>query len=291
MGLAIDVGLFQFEDLEPEAGPAARRVEMPDGQVYILRPVGGGADDGAPASPRDAPALPTGFKDLGPASTPDPYDPRVQLAAINALLSVRGLPTHDEPKDVPPFAPSGLDGFPYSFLHTLRRVMALHRLQPGQPIEPMRLDDDDYTMLDAFCDDPAARRCHLVLHADNCGYYFPIDIDEVVSDHDPRLDSSSEAGTGDGDEAGGGVDDVDDEIIEGGFLGSSLRLAEELREIAPLIGIALDGETVPPEVIAENERLVRAGEDGTWFRERTVWLTLYEAALHSSRHRAAIVFC
>jgi hypothetical protein len=105
---------------------------------------------------------------------------------------------------------------------------------------------------------------HLVAHSDCEGLYFPIEIQEVV------LDPSGE-------------------IIEGGYLGSSLRLAEELRAIAPLIGIHLSGGDIPSNLVEEIGATSEA-ETG-FYREREVWLTLYEAVQHSIKSGAAIVFC
>lgn len=69
----------------------------------------------------------------------------------------------------------------------------------------------------------------------------------------------------------------DERGLPGGMLGSSVRLIAELVEIASAIGVALDNRGALSD--AEAETLAAETEDATqYWRERIVWLTLYEAA-------------
>ena len=70
-------------------------------------------------------------------------------------------------------------------------------------------------------------------------------------------------------------------------IGSSQRLLAELREVGPHIGVKLEADGTLSD--AEAARL--AGyDDGPFWREITVWLTLHEACVASIAHGTAIVF-
>jgi hypothetical protein len=49
---------------------------------------------------------------------------REELAHVNRVLRVNGLPEHIEPQELPEMVGRGLSGFPYSWLHYLRRAVA-----------------------------------------------------------------------------------------------------------------------------------------------------------------------
>jgi hypothetical protein len=72
------------------------------------------------------------------------------------------------------------------------------------------------------------------------------------------------------------------------MLGSSYRLRDELIYLAPALGIRLDGSQLADsdaeEINAEEDQ-----EEGIW-RERLVWLSLFEAARLSIEHATAICF-
>ena len=187
---------------------------------------------------------------------------RQSFAAINAVLKENGLPEHIEPERLPSLeSRAGLASFPYSFLHHLRRAYAHWRSNPEKPIEPCLPGEDparDPLLQDARSRFPS----HLLCHSDAEGFYIPIDFTDVISDSEDR--------------------------IVGDWLGSSYQLMRELTEVAPGLGIELLGDQLTD---AEAEKLDAEADTGAelWI-ERTVWLSLFEAARLSIRHKAAICF-
>lgn len=188
---------------------------------------------------------------------------RESLADANAVLVDLNLPTHSEPESLPPMDDRSVIGsFPYSFLHYLRRAYARWRQDPGSPATPCPEDQDP-------ADDPAIdeESClldsHLLCHSDCEGFYFPLDFDEVI------------------------IDNTNQDRIQGGLLGSSYRLHEELIAMAPALGIGnaaeLDDGTV------DDIRTAVEAESGLWI-EKGVWLTLMEACRLSKQHGTAICF-
>lgn len=188
---------------------------------------------------------------------------REELARINRLLSENGLPLHMEPREMPQVqSRSALDGYPYSYLHHLRRAAARLLEDPDWPPAPVP-EGEDPADDPAVAEELALMRSHLICHADDEGYYVPIEFEEVL------LDDS-------------------EEIAGGGLVGSSQRLLAELREIAPALGIELqDGELADEE--ADRVAAEIHDEAELWI-EKAVWLDLFEAARLSVQHNSAIVF-
>jgi len=124
-------------------------------------------------------------------------------------------------------------------------------LREGNPITVAEDADDD--LVEELSIDSSS---HLLCHSDAEGYYVPVDFDEPLFS--------------------------DEESI-----GSSQRLLAELREVGPHIGVKLEADGALSD--AEAARL--AGyDDGPFWREITVWLTLHEACVASIAHGTAIVF-
>lgn len=188
---------------------------------------------------------------------------REELARINRLLSGNGLPLHMEPRELPQLASrSPLDGYPYGFLHRLRRVAARRLEDPDWEAMPPA-DGEDPAEDAAVDEEQGLMRSHLICHSDVEGYYVPIDFDEVL------LDDS-------------------EEIAGGGLVGSSQRLLAELQAVAPALGIVLEGGRLTDE---EAERISgEVHEEGELWIEKGVWLDLFEAARLSLQHGSAIVF-
>jgi hypothetical protein len=200
---------------------------------------------------------------------------RSDFDLINDILRQHGLPNHEEPMSLPSLSDrSGVTGFPYSFLHHLRRFYARWIAQTEQPFvrrlyakwigqsfqTPPPVGDSEDPANDYVLKRIASPRHHLLWHADCEGYYVPIDFPKVLEDQ--RLDS-------------GGV-------------GSSLRLLDELIVVAAPLGIMLHDRQLNDEeahVIAEEDEA-----RGPYWIERLVWLNLFEAARRSIEHRAAIHF-
>ena len=194
---------------------------------------------------------------------------------INEILRQNGLPKHEEPTSLPMLGDrSGVTGFPYSFLHDLRRFYATWLDQREQPFvrrlyakwisQPDQIPppavEDEKPARDPILEKIASPRHHLLWHSDCEGYYVPIDFPKVLESR--RLD--------------------------GGSLGSSVRLLEELIVVAAPLGIMLHDRQLSDadaSVIAEEGQ-----KGGPYWIERLVWLALFEAARLSIEHRAAIHF-
>jgi len=183
---------------------------------------------------------------------------------INAVLAEAGLPAHTEPKSLPALeSRAQLDGFPYSFLHYLRRAYARRKADPAWLATPLA-DNQDPAEDEALQAEYDYLDSHLVCHSDAEGYYVPVDFNEVLFD-------SEEVG------------------LPGGMLGSTYRLMEELVLVAPALGIQLDKGQLSD---AEMARLcAKAEKQDACYRELETWMVLFEAARLSLEHKTAIVFC
>ena len=202
-----------------------------------------------------------------------------ELAEVNRVLAAAGLPPHTEPRGPLELdSRASIDGFPYSFIHYLRRAYAHRVLSPDWVATPLA-DDVDPTAdpkIQALLD---GCESHLLCHSDAEGFYVPVDFDEVLFDGDG----------GDEEEAEGDVDIEEPAGLPGGMLGSSQRLLEELVFVAPALGIRLDDGRLSDEEAERIDALI--DEDDGLYREYVSWLLLYESARLSIEHRTAIVFC
>lgn len=182
---------------------------------------------------------------------------RENLEIVNALLAENGLHAHEEPTTVTTKPRRHCGSFPYSFLHYLRRAFAYVR--EGQPLTPA---DDNPSADPAIEEASTLFDTHLLCHSDAEGYYVPIDFSDVIFDLEERG-------------------------LPGGSLGSTQRLMAELVETAPAIGIDVKDGQVSDQVVAA---LNADGEDRPYWRERLVWLALFEAARVSLADKTMIVF-
>jgi hypothetical protein len=117
-------------------------------------------------------------------------------------------------------------GFPYGYLTRLRRIYVLAK--NGEPITPaaeintpqyerdLRLIDDETAMLDS----------HLLCHADDSGYYLPLDFPDPL--FLPR----------------------ELELEGGGMVGSCYRLLAELADIEPALTACSPKDSFEPEKYA-----------------------------------------
>ncbi|CAA2102873.1 hypothetical protein [Variovorax paradoxus] len=185
---------------------------------------------------------------------------------VNGVLASAGLPPHIEPRELPRLdSRASLDGFPYSFIHYLRRAYAHSVVTPGWKAMPVEGDFDpsEDPVIQAALDEAES---HLICHSDAEGFYVPVEFDDVLF---------SDA-------------DSEDEALTGGMLGSSYRLRDELVQVAPALGIALDDGQLSDEEAARIDAL--AENDEGLYREYASWLLLYEMARLSIAHKTAIVF-
>lgn len=184
------------------------------------------------------------------------------LAEVNKALLAAGHSSHSEPRSLPELQRRcPVKGYPYSYLHYLRRVAAKRLEDPTYVATPLPAGEEP--------DDPAIdremnfMRSHLICHSDNEGFYVPIPFLEIVFSDNP-------------------------EAPGGGIIGSSDALFRELVSIAPALGIALVGHKLADHE-AEKLTFEIENEDLLWI-EKTVWFDLFEAARLSLEHDTAIVF-
>ena len=179
---------------------------------------------------------------------------------INVLLSKRGFETHTEPRHIDDSGDrSGLRSYPYSFLHHLRRFYAHVASQPQ--LQPPMLTSGADPASDPVLASVASPAHHLLWHSDCEGYYVPVDFSRVI----------------------------EASILPGDYLGSSQRLLAELVLLAPALGISLNDGSLNDEQAATIAAIDDPGAVPLGI-ERTVWLSLFEAARRSVEDRALIVF-
>ncbi|MEV4513213.1 hypothetical protein AB0K00_30090 [Dactylosporangium sp. NPDC049525] len=188
-------------------------------------------------------------------------DLREELDGLSAALAGTGVQWREP--DAPPVHTSRapLLGFPYSWLHELRRVYALDR--QDLPITPRGERGMTSRDRDAIDDEASMLDSHLLCHSDCEGYYVPVAFDEP-------LFLPSDAG-----------------VAGGGMVGSSQGLLDELRGCAPALGITLDGGELSDD---EARRVGDLPETDPFMVEASVWLTLHEACRASIAGGHAIVF-
>jgi hypothetical protein len=185
-----------------------------------------------------------------------------ELARVNRALAVAGLPSHQEPRSLPDLDNrTAVNGYPYSFIHYLRRVAAKRFENPTYVAEPLAdgAEPDDAAVQDEL----RLMRSHLICHSDAEGFYLPTPFTQILYSDDA-------------DAAGGGI------------IGSSYQLLADLRDVAPALCIKLDAGQLTDEEVARLEADI-ASEGGLWI-EKLVWLDLFEAARLSVEHKTAIVF-
>lgn len=188
---------------------------------------------------------------------------RKALVGVNAVLKKNGLPEHVEPTELPSAEPrSGLLGFPYSWLHYLRRVYA-HAAHDDH-WAPRRLPPMNDPAADPVLEDETMMMSsHLLCHSDCEGYYVPVEFPEPLFD--------------------------DEGLIPGGMLGSSHQLMRELVQVAPVLGIQLANGVLSDDEVRRIDAIVEA--EGAQFIEHAVWLSLFEASRLSLEHKTAVCFC
>lgn len=184
------------------------------------------------------------------------------IAVVNRVLEDSGLPVHTEPRELVPVPTrSSIGGFPYSFIHYLRRAYAHGMADPSWRATPLPEDSDPSTdaVLEAETEQFSS---HLLCHSDCEGYYVPIDFPEVLFDESGQL--------------------------PGGMLGSSQRLMGELIAVAPALCIQLQNGELSDQEASRIDGVSCSGEGLS--REYCSWLALYEAARISIAQKALIAF-
>lgn len=178
------------------------------------------------------------------------------IVLINETLESAGFEQHEEPEVLPEFEYLSCTSFPYGFLHYLRRAYALQH--NGDKVT--EVDGDISTQDEALIDDLSQKMSsHLLCHSDAEGYYVPQDFSQVI---------------------------LSDEL-PGVLLGSTNRLWNELKEVAPHLRIELvDGMLTP----GTEQALREFNEDHPFHRERVAWFALYENCQYSLQFKTLITF-
>lgn len=190
---------------------------------------------------------------------------RKSFRAVNAHLEKEGQPAHEEPKTPGEFKPrKHVSSFPYSYLHHLRRYYA-HVRETEKPPRPLARGKDPAEDPLVF-DLTSMLDSHLLCHSDSEGFYVPVEFADPIFQDDglPPL--------------------------PGEMLGSSQGLLQELRLLAPHLGVKLDKNGALPD--AEALKLYTAGNDSkdSFAIEKLVWLALFENARVSVEAETALCF-
>ncbi|MFE2067238.1 hypothetical protein ACFXDH_33495 [Streptomyces sp. NPDC059467] len=189
---------------------------------------------------------------------------RRAFARLSEALAVDGITWQEPEIGDPPAVPAVSAGFPHSHLTHLRRVFVL--AERGEPLTPATETDSGQYERDCekIHDETAMLASHLLCHADDSGYYIPVDFGEP-------LFLPPEAG------------------VDGhGMVGSSRRLLAELAGVAPSLGIHLDADATLSA--AAESALADFEPDAPFGMERSTWHQLYRACRASMAGGHAIVF-
>lgn len=192
---------------------------------------------------------------------PEGYEAyKIEFEQLNKLLELNGYKPHIEPSKL------GVDsihvgGFPYSFLHYLRRFFAYYMNDEDWVVKPFDTELDPAN--DPIVEEESSMfYSHLLVHSDCEGYYIPIDFEEVIFD-------------------------TDEITVPGAMVGSSFGLLADLKSIAEKLGVELNEKL---EVQNKEDLYKTIDDQGDFWIEKMVWLTLFEAANYSITNKTAIVF-
>ncbi|GAA2742755.1 hypothetical protein GCM10010440_19290 [Kitasatospora cinereorecta] len=182
------------------------------------------------------------------------------LAALSGALAAVGVGWR-EPEGVA--AEGASVGFPYSYLHQVRRAYALH--VNGEPVSPAGSTAPERLARDAELveDETMMMSSHLLCHSDCAGFYVPVEFDDPLF-----LDEEAVAG--------------------GGMVGSTQRLLAELVRCAPAIGIAVEAGALAP---GQEALLADVPAGDPYEAEKFTWYGLYRACRASIATGHALVFC
>ncbi|MCP3138608.1 hypothetical protein [Pyxidicoccus xibeiensis] len=184
---------------------------------------------------------------------------------MNTHLEKEGQPVHEEPESFGNIKPrKHVSSFPYSYLHSLRRYYA-HVRETNKPPRPLKQGEDPAG--DPLVDElTSILDSHLLCHSDSEGFYVPVEFSDPIF-QDSGLPQ-----------------------MPGEMLGSSQGLLQELRLLAPHLGVKLDGNGALSD--AEASRLDTAGKDSKapFSIEKRVWLALFENARVSVEGKTALCF-
>ncbi|MFB9053881.1 hypothetical protein ACFFVB_12415 [Formosa undariae] len=182
---------------------------------------------------------------------------------INVILEKNNLEPHQEP-DVLDRAPLFSGGFPYDFLHHLRRFAA-HTWENEYeenwvptPFSPEEEPQGDEILEEHY----SYMSSHLLTHSDTEGFYIPVELPEILFD-------------------------TDEAPVPGAMIGSSYDLLKELKTLTKPLGITLNENDSVTNLTELNKRI--HDKEDFWV-ETLVCATLLDAAKFSITNKTAIVF-
>lgn len=191
-------------------------------------------------------------------------DEKKNISLINELLEKKDLPQINEPEDLYPmiYPFQAVNSFPYGYLSKLCCFAAYSFYEKGWNPTPAKENWRDIE--DSFWERfyPQWEKSHLINHSDCEGYYLPIQFTKVIINYGKYK-------------------------ILAPPLGSSYKLLDELRELAPNLGIKLNNGSLP--TIEELNHLIDKNDD-PFLGEKIAWIALFQCAELSIKHKALIRF-
>jgi hypothetical protein len=186
---------------------------------------------------------------------------REHYEALNRALQRNNIAQYQEPEIVANYElRHWIDDFSYRDLHHLRRFYA-HVHHDPQAL-PHPLEEGERPLPDSVIDAVSNPKHHLLYHADDRGFYVPVEFEEAICDVE----------------------------VEGEVIGSSQRLMTELLFVAPFLGINISDGVLTDEEAEKINDAVKSAED-PYETEKAVWFALFEYAKTSIDYNTAIVFC
>lgn len=197
-------------------------------------------------------------------SEPEAYNAYKKIFKnINVVLATNNLEPHNEPEEMENEALQ-FGGFPYSFLHHLRRFLAhAWENEDDENWKPKPFSPNEDPGVDSVLEDHYSyMESHLLTHSDAEGFYLPVKMPEVLFD-------------------------IEEARVPGAMIGSSYSLLEELKGLTKYLGIELDDNNDIMNVQQLNEIIQ---ENGDFWIEILVCASLIDAAKFSINNNTAILF-
>lgn len=190
---------------------------------------------------------------------------KVIFENINNILAKNNIEAHQEPETLDR-APLHSGGFPYVFLHFLKRFAAHvweNRDNENWDWTPTPFPIDDEPGQDPILEEHYSYlSSHLLTHSDAEGFYLPVELPEVLFD-------------------------TDENPVPGAMIGSSYDLLSELKSLIKFLNIQLNEDDIISNLPEINQKIQ---DKGDFWVETLVCATLLDAAKFSILNKTAILF-
>lgn len=196
-------------------------------------------------------------------------DVKKEIDAINGVLRQAGIDTFTEPEKIPGCIKTSEQflsaSIPYSWLHRLRRAIALQRFHSNDDDSKKYMlgaDIDDAKVEELVLDETSIFECHAICHSDCEGYYVPVKFpgNEVLF---PPASTGLPSP-----------------------IGSSVSLLSELDAVAPSLGIQISPEGTFGDTGDKEKGTINDGVNVAIQALRV----LYPIVRHSVKYGSAIRF-